>query len=116
MQPSAMVNDVRAHAPVLSASTTSIFKKRKRSEPVGPIGCRINARRFAAHQFGDDPSRYRPERETLVPVSKVHPELFVPRRASEDRLHVGHAGPGAEPWLSLDGLADVDQIARGLLC
>src|SRR5215831_18556500 len=95
MQPSAMVNDVRG-------ACAGAF--------------RVNARRFAAHQFGDGPSRYRPERETLVPMSKVHPELFVPRRASEDRLHIGHAGPGAEPWLSFDGLAEVNQIARDRLC
>lgn len=85
-------------------------------EAIRPIGHRINRRRLAAHDFGEQPAGRGSQRKTLVAMAEIHPETAMARCDPEHRQHVGCAGSCAEPGLWFDTRAKIEQLARRSLC
>jgi len=46
---------------------------------------------FSRHQFRQCAASYGAQRETLMAVPKIQPEVLVPWRLTDDRQHGGHA-------------------------
>src|SRR5215472_2858359 len=89
--------------------------RKTKSEAIRSIcGC-FDKRRLAAHELGENSARDGSEREPLMPMSEMHPEPLVPRGGTQDRQHVGHAGPRAEPGIRLDSRPEIDHLAGGRL-